>query len=465
MLRSHRRFLLAAFLCLPLAPFANGQPAGKVRVLLLGDSTVIGSICRREAPKADHLEDVIRKLLGAEPGLPPVEVINQGRDGEFIRGLLDGRYATEIAKLPRVDVVLIRYGLNDRGRRKDFATNFPKDYAELMRRLKQDHAGCAIVVETTIPYLGTAADKEINDLVRGVVAAEKVRLLDTHARYAAELKNGANMLNYRRVKFDKVPDKYRALLPPGAVKLGEVVVLDNRLDAHLAGVPGWFGDRHPNLAGYHVIGDEAARFLGPLIRERGHGSQSTGKDQGGAKELFDGKSLNGWKAADFFEAGKVYVKDGAIVMEKGNRMTGVTYARADFPKMDYEVTLEGRKLAGNDFFCTTTFPVGDSFCSLVVGGWGGRVVGLSSLNGMDASENETRQEKAFDQGKWYQFRIRVTAKKIEAWIDTEKVVDLEREGFKISTRIECIPSRPFGIATWDTVGAVRAIRVRTLTQP
>jgi hypothetical protein len=47
-----------------------------------------------------------------------------------------------------------------------------------------------------------------------------------------------------------------------------VVVLDNQLDAHLRDVPGWFADRHPNLAGYHVIGDEAARFLAPLIRER-----------------------------------------------------------------------------------------------------------------------------------------------------------------------------------------------------
>jgi hypothetical protein len=33
-------------------------------------------------------------------------------------------------------------------------------------------------------------------------------------------------------------------------------------------VPGWFADRHPNLAGYHVIGDEAAKFLAPLIRAR-----------------------------------------------------------------------------------------------------------------------------------------------------------------------------------------------------
>jgi hypothetical protein len=187
-----------------------------------------------------------------------------------------------------------------------------------------------------------------------------------------------------------------------------------------------------------------------------------GQQDAGWKTLFDGKSLDGWKSSDFYKPGKIFVKDGAIVMEKGDRMTGVTYTGGDFPKVDYEVTLEGKKLAGNDFFCTTTFPVGKSFCSLVVGGWGGRVVGLSSINGMDASENETRRDKGFETGKWYAIRIRVTAKRVAAWIDKEQVVDLDADGLKLTTRIECIPSQPFGIATYDTVGAVRNIRVRSL---
>jgi lysophospholipase L1-like esterase len=464
------RVALALSLALYFTQPASAQPKAppKVRVLLLGDSTVIGSICRRQAPKADHLEDVIRKLLAAEKDLPPAEVLNQGRDGEHIHGLLSGRYGKDIAKLPRVDFVLIRYGLNDNRRRDDFAVNFPKDYRELLRRLREDHPGCQIVVETTIPYLGEETDKKINDLVRAVAAAEKLPLLDTHARYAAELKHGLNVLNYRRVKLDKVPAQYHALLPPDAVKGGELVMLDNTLDAHLRGVPGWFNDRHPNLAGYHVIGDEAARFLAPLIRAR-HKTSAPAKEarQDGAagwKTLFDGKSLEGWKATDFYKAGKVAVKDGAVVMEKGERMTGVTYARKDFPKMDYEVTLEGKKLAGTDFFCTTTFPVGNSICSLVVGGWGGRTVGISSINGADASENETNRDIEFKQGQWYRVRVRVTAQRIQAWIGQEKVVDLETDGRQLSTRIECVPCQPFGIATWDTVGAVRDVRVRSLTE-
>jgi len=181
------------------------------------------------------------------------------------------------------------------------------------------------------------------------------------------------------------------------------------------------------------------------------------------KSLFDGKSLDGWKAADYFGAGSVRVKDGLIVVEKGQIMTGVVYARNDFPKMDYEVTLEAKKLDGRDFFATTTFPVGDAHCSLVVGGWSGTVVGLSSIDSADASMNETRKEMEFKNDQWYRLRIRVTPKRIEAWIDKDKVVDLDTTDRRISIRIECAACKPFGIATYETTGAVRDIRVRPLS--
>jgi hypothetical protein len=106
------------------------------------------------------------------------------------------------------------------------------------------------------------------------------------------------------------------------------------------------------------------------------------------RALFDGKTLAGWKAPNFGGEGKVLVKDGTIVMEAGSMMTGVTYT-GPMPKMNYEVTLEGMRIDGSDFFCTTTFPVGDSFVSLVVGGWGGSLVGISSVDFYDASDNQT----------------------------------------------------------------------------
>jgi hypothetical protein len=182
------------------------------------------------------------------------------------------------------------------------------------------------------------------------------------------------------------------------------------------------------------------------------------------KSLFDGKTLTGWKATNFGGEGEVHIEDRAIVMEPGNNMTGITYARKDFPRVNYEVELEGKRIKGSDFFCTTTFPVGADYCSLVVGGWGGTVVGISSLNSLDASENETSTTRDFKQGQWYRFRIRVTKDRIAAWIDDKQTVDVDTREKKISIRIECDACKPFGVATWNTAGAVRNLRVRPLTE-
>ena len=193
-------------------------------------------------------------------------------------------------------------------------------------------------------------------------------------------------------------------------------------------------------------------------------AQQLAKAKPAWKTLFDGKSLAGWKSAEYIGGGKVLLKDGALVMEKGAYMTGAVYTRGDFPKIDYEVVLEGKKLTGNDFFCTTTFPVGDAFCSLVVGGWGGQVVGLSSLNHMDASENETSTSQEFKKDQWYKVRIRVVKDRIQAWIDDKQLIDADTMDKKISIRIECDNCKPFGFCTWDTTGAVREVRVRMLTE-
>ncbi len=179
------------------------------------------------------------------------------------------------------------------------------------------------------------------------------------------------------------------------------------------------------------------------------------------KTLFDGKTLDGWKAPQFGGEGKVYVKDGTIVMEAGSMMTGITWTGKPL-RNNYELALEGMRLGGSDFFCTTTFPVGDDPCSLVVGGWGGMVIGLSSIDGLDASENATTKTIAFKDKQWYRVRIRVSDATVEAWIDGEQVVNQPRKDHKFTIRDEVDFCRPLGICTWATTGAVRNIRVRPL---
>lgn len=178
--------------------------------------------------------------------------------------------------------------------------------------------------------------------------------------------------------------------------------------------------------------------------------------------LFDGKTLEGWTPSDFAGAGDVKVEEGSIILAAGNDMTGITASR-EIPKVNYEVELEAQRVSGSDFFSALTFPVKDSFCSFVVGGWGGGVIGLSSLNGFDASENETTGYKKFENGKWYPIRLRITGERITAWIDGEELVDADVREAKLTTRIEVEESKPFGIASWQTKAALRKIRIRELT--
>jgi 3-keto-disaccharide hydrolase len=207
----------------------------------------------------------------------------------------------------------------------------------------------------------------------------------------------------------------------------------------------------------------AALGLSVLTLTVSAGDPPAAKEKTGWKPIFDGKSLSGWKAATFANAGKVDVKGGAILMEKGATMTGVAYTRGDFPTVDYEVRFESRRLAGGDFFCTTIFPVGETFCSFVAGGWGGTIVGLSNVNHDNASQNATTSIREFENGKWYRFRLRATKDRIKAWIDDDMVVDLDTVDRKIDLHGACDPCKPFGFATWKTTGAVRDVQFRLLT--
>jgi hypothetical protein len=177
--------------------------------------------------------------------------------------------------------------------------------------------------------------------------------------------------------------------------------------------------------------------------------------------LFDGRTLGDWRPTEFLGRGEVKIADGRLILEAGEPMTGVTYGKAPVA-MNYEIALEAMRVSGNDFFCGLTFPVGESSCSLIVGGWGGGLVGLSSLNGADASENDTASWRKFEDNRWYRIRLRVEPGRIQAWIDDEKVVDAETTDRSISIRPEVERSRPLGIATYRTTAAIRSIAVRRI---
>ncbi len=179
--------------------------------------------------------------------------------------------------------------------------------------------------------------------------------------------------------------------------------------------------------------------------------------------LFDGQSMGSWKIAEFENSGNVHLSDESIVMEAGHDMTGITWP-GPVMTMDYEITLQARRLAGSDFFCGLTFPVAQSHCSFICGGWGGSLCGLSNLDHYDAANNETTTAMTFEENRWYNIRVRVSENKIEAWIDNDQKVDAITLNRKITIRYEMEPCRPLGVATWQTSGAIRNFNVRKLTE-
>jgi len=191
--------------------------------------------------------------------------------------------------------------------------------------------------------------------------------------------------------------------------------------------------------------------------------QETKTPEPGWEPLFDGKTLTNWRPTKFVGEGPVKVENGQIILEAGSDLTGITWSGRELPTTNYELSLQAMRVQGRDFFAGVTFPVADSFCSLILGGWGGQVIGLSSINGMDASENDTSQSMEFESGRWYDVRIRVTSAKIQAWLDNREIISVNLEGNEISTRIEVDKSKPLGIASWRTKAALRQIRLRRLS--
>jgi hypothetical protein len=180
------------------------------------------------------------------------------------------------------------------------------------------------------------------------------------------------------------------------------------------------------------------------------------------QSLFDGKSLAGWRETPFTSHGAVRIENGEILLGAGAPMTGITWT-GQYPHSNYEIHFEAARLAGGDFFASLTFPVQDAFCTWVTGGWGGDIVGLSSIDGWDASDNETRTYFEFEKEQWYSLRLQVNDDRIQAWIDERPIIDVKISGRGISLRPgEIKLSAPLGFASYNSTGAIRKIEYRLL---
>ena len=65
----------------------------------------------------------------------------------------------------------------------------------------------------------------------------------------------------------------------------------------------------------------------------------------------------------------------------------------------------------------------------------------------------------FDNGRWHDVALRVTSSSIEAWIDDECVVEVERGERRFTVYDQLRVTRPVGVFTWKTEGALKDIGV------
>lgn len=178
--------------------------------------------------------------------------------------------------------------------------------------------------------------------------------------------------------------------------------------------------------------------------------------------LFNGTSLDNWSKTDYAGKGEIFIDNNqTLVMEMGATLSGIHWTGDDLPVENYEISLQARRTMGSDFFCGLTFPYKDSHATLILGGWGGSLIGISSIDDFDASENETGDAYIFEEKEWYDIRLEVMETKLKVFINGETVIDADVAGKKVAMRVgEIEMSVPLGITTYGTTGEFKNIVLR-----
>jgi len=137
--------------------------------------------------------------------------------------------------------------------------------------------------------------------------------------------------------------------------------------------------------------------------------------------LLEAPLLQHWQSAGIEGEGSIAIAANEITLGPGQPMTGVKFkAWSDLklPLIDYAIEFEAMRVDGQDFFAGITLPIRsiDTCATLVVGGWGGGLVGISSIDEQNANENSTRSEQRFLNGQWYRFRVEVREDELKGWL-------------------------------------------------
>ena len=181
--------------------------------------------------------------------------------------------------------------------------------------------------------------------------------------------------------------------------------------------------------------------------------------------LFNGKDLDGWKTGIFDDGGTVTVSNGVVQCGIGSPLNGIAYAKTP-PTMNYELSIDAMRTEGSDFFIALTIPVETNFCTVVIGGWGGGLCGISSVDYLDASENQWSENLNFQNNRWYNLRVRVTPGVLQVFLDKDlyKARVEYGESGRLSLRFGDIDrTKPLGLATYCTRALWRNFTLTPIT--
>lgn len=204
-----------------------------------------------------------------------------------------------------------------------------------------------------------------------------------------------------------------------------------------------------------VTADAGPSGESPVTTPKAHVSDASVLSQ---RVLFDLSTLADWETGVFGNPDDFELTDTGIVIPQTSTLAGMTY-RGGPPVTPYRLHVDVTKRYGDDFFLGLTFPVRDSYLTLVLGGWGGGVSGLSCIDGEDASDNATKHVEYFPNGKRQTVVVDVADERVVARIDGRVLVDADLRGKELGLRTEVLASRPLGVATFATSSLIHRIVV------
>ena len=169
-----------------------------------------------------------------------------------------------------------------------------------------------------------------------------------------------------------------------------------------------------------------------------------------------------WQPAPYNLGQFTITNDTLFIAPAERGLSGVMWT-GKVPAVNYQLTCRAMRTEGTDFFAGITFPVKNTWCTWIIGGWDGTVVGLSNIDWSPASENITTCHKNFNNHQGYDLELTVTDHLITARIDNELMFELDYTGHTLSLHNLMENGQGLGLATWKTGAAYTNLNLRGLS--